>query len=217
MNRFGSNSFDNENDQFAQNQQVGRQLGENSPRAWNEQNRPHGSHPNYRPDAVNDIRYVNRNVNPNQNRNEWGGRGGENPNMPYYSGDDSYRHHDTNIWTERNDYKDQDYRYRSGHRNYWHEDYDQQYEGRPHRPHPRDFFTNIGQGIREGWENLTHRHHRDDIHHDDSNRRGKPHNAYENYRLANSPRRDNPQSNQWHNSGPDHRDEDFFNSRNFRP
>src|SRR5690349_14823973 len=143
MNRFGSNSYDNENDQFAQNQQIGRRLAENSPRPWNEQGRQHGNipdnrhghSPNYRPDPVNDIRYHN-NYRP---RNEFGGRGGENPNMPGHPEDAAWRHHDDRIWTERNDYKDADYRYRSGNRNYWHEDYDEQYEGRHHRPHPQNF------------------------------------------------------------------------------
>ena len=116
MNRFGSNSYDNENDQFAQNQQIGRQLAENSPRPWNDQSRHHipdnrhGNHPNYRPDPVNDIRYHNTHLYQNQNPNQYRSRAGENPRMPNYPNDDSYRHHDTSIWTERNAYKDNDYR-----------------------------------------------------------------------------------------------------------
>ncbi len=220
MNRFGSNSYDDENDQFAQNQQIGRQLHENNPRPWNERNRSQGpdnrhtQSPNYRPDAVNDYRYVNRPGNQNQGRNQYGGRGGENPYMPGHPEDNGYRHHHDRIWTERNDYKDADYRYRSGNRNYWHEDYDEQYEGRHHRPHPQNFFSNIGQGIREGWNNLVHRHHDDDRYQENRNRR--PHNAYENYRLDKSDSRVRPNSDEWHNSGPDHRDEDFFDSRNFK-
>ena len=232
MNRFGSNSYDNESDQFAQNQQIGRQLHENSPRPWNESGRPHhvgnrhGHSPNYRPDAVNDIRYHNDYTQ----RNEYGGRGGENPNMPYYPQDEAQRHHDTSIWTERNAYKDNDYRYRSGHRNYWHEDYDEKYEGRHHHPHPQNFFANIGQGLREGWNNLVHGRHDDDRYEDEYRRNKRPYNPYDSYRLNqgdnryNRPEerdnpmqsRTNPQSNEWKNSGPDHRDEDFFDSRNFK-
>lgn len=219
MNRFGSNSFDNENDQFAQNQQIGRQLADNSPRPWNNQNQHqipdnrHGSRPNYRPDPVNDIRYYNTHQSGNQYSNHPGHYGRMQSNQP----NEGYRHHDTSIWTERNDYKDEDYRYRSGNRNYWHEDYDEQYENRHHRPHPQNFFTNFGQGIREGWNNLFHRHEYDDRNrYEDRSHRNHPYNAYESYRQNPQEHRSNPGSNEWHNSGPDHRDEDFFDRRNFR-
>ena len=224
MNRFGSNSYDNENDQYAQNQQIGRRLAENSPRPWDprHQGNPtnlHSGYPNYRPDAVNDIRYHN----DNRPRNQYGGRGGENPNMPNYPQDNAYRHHDTKIWSERNDYKDNDYRYRSGHRNYWHEDYDEKYEGQHHRPHPQNFFSNIGQGLREGWNNLVHGRHDDNRYEgnrydDDHHRNKRTYNPYDSYRLDRNRNesRNNPQSDEWHNSGPDHRDEDFFDPRNFK-
>src|SRR5690606_6998024 len=128
-NRFGSNSFENENDQFAENQRIGRQLADNNPRPWNETINPdrlyksrHHAHPPYRPDQD----YVSRNRQNNYNQQNYyqeprfyAGAHGD-----YPVNDPGWRHHDDDIWTERNAYKDSDFRYRSGHRNYWHEDYD---------------------------------------------------------------------------------------------
>jgi hypothetical protein len=170
MNRFGSNSFEHENDQFAQNQRFGRLLGENNPRPWNEGNNPyrrpenlHYNHPHYRPDAPHD--------HYQQGRRRYNGERPQMPGAPY---DDPARHHDDRYWTERNNYKDHDYRYRSGHRGYWHEDYDENYEGRHHPPHPDNFFVHIGQGIRDGWNNLFHRHPEEPRNEDRSDRGRRP-------------------------------------------
>jgi hypothetical protein len=246
MNRFGSNSFENENDQFAENQRIGRQLAENNPRPWNEtfdpertyQSRHHG-HPPYRPDyPVN--RYPQAYNRP-----------GNYPEGQFYAGahhdypasDPDWRHHDDQIWTERNAYKDSDYRYRSGHRNYWHEDYDDKYEEShpPHRRHPEGILGHIGEGIREGWNNLVHprqgnqtremndrnRYSGNDVRHWPNsgnypvNERSQRSIRQEERREDEMRRRQQERESRrhdsdWHNAGPNHHDEDFFDPRNFR-
>ncbi|MBK0404784.1 hypothetical protein I5M27_17465 [Adhaeribacter sp. BT258] len=253
MNRFGSNSFENENDQFAENQRIGRQLAENNPRPWTEtfdpertyQSRHHG-HPPYRPDYPNRSNaYAGQSVNRNAYGNE----------RPFYAGahqdypanDPAWRHHDDRIWTERNDYKDSDYRYRSGHRNYWHEDYDDKYEAnRPfHHRHPEGIIGHVSEGIREGWNNLVHRHDRNQPDRDRDRDNRERQSGYEtrhwpnaeNYpgaeqrsqrvireeerredemRRRQKERESHRHDDRWHNAGPNHHDEDFFDSRNFR-
>ncbi|MFC5270453.1 hypothetical protein [Adhaeribacter terreus] len=246
MNRFGSNSFENENDQFADNQRIGRQLAENNPRPWNETYDPertyqgrHHSHPGYRSDYPSrSDQYYNRSAYGNEPSFYAGSH------QDYPANDPAWRHHDDRIWSERNDYKDSDYRYRSGHRNFWHEDYDDKYEANrhPHRRHPESFIEHLGEGIREGWNNLVHpRHERERY---EAHRRERMHrnelrhwpNA-ENYPSAEDRsqraireeerREDEMRRRQieqesrrhgagWHNAGPNHHDEDFFDSRNFR-
>ena len=250
MNRFGSNSFENENDQFAENQRIGRQLAENNPRPWNETYDPdrtyqsrHHSHPNYMPDHPVGSRrgYQSRNTNWNDQPSFYAGSHHE-----YPANDPAWRHHDDQIWTERNAYKDSDYRYRSGHRNYWHEDYDDKYETDypRHSRHPESFFGHVGEGIREGWNNLTHRQHtpergsRYEERSPESNYRNEPRHwpNTSNYpgdvrrqknvrseerwederRRQDYKQRSRQQDPDWHNAGPDHHDEDFFDPRNFR-
>lgn len=160
MNRFGSNSFENENEQYPDNIRIGKQLADNNPRPWNESphhsshDMRHGHRPNYRPDTPNNYDYEAR-------RQETSSFRQNNSENPYYRHDTGAQHHDTGIWTERNAYKDSDYRYRSGHRGYWHEDYDEKYEGRQHNRHPEGFFQHMGEGIREGWNNLFNRNQPD--------------------------------------------------------
>jgi hypothetical protein len=224
MNRFGSNSYENENDMYPQNIRIGKQLAENNPQPWNEAPNPaahdyrHYNHPNYRPDHPVDYHRENQ-----QRQSRYGS--GENPVMPYYPADESIRHHDnTNLWTERNAYKDHDYRYRSGHRGYWHEDYDEKYEGMHHRRHPDSFFAHIGEGIREGWNNLMHRNPQQEEmerrrHEEERHEQRNRHWPFSEKSERDSRNQHMERKNlgaEWHNSGPEHRDEDFFNRDNFR-
>ena len=239
MNNFGSNNYRNDDDNMAENHRIGRRLAHENPHSANGEPNPegytsyrhHGS-PNYRHDFPQDFQnrqnqpYNQQNQPYNQqqysgyNSNRQFGGNQNHYNQPYNEG---ARHHDTGIWTERNDYKDDDYRYRSGNRNYWHEEYDQQYENRPQQhQHPDNFFTHIGQGIRHGWNNMFHRNNdenQNDRYNQENNNQHRnnwqQNPAYRNYNDNRQSGNRNPQSSEWHNSGPDHRDERFFDSRDF--
>ncbi|KAA9345877.1 hypothetical protein [Adhaeribacter soli] len=218
MNRFGSNSFESENEQYPENIRIGMQLADNNPRRWNEtpnyhsNEQRHGHTPNYRPDTPRDYRYENRNRETNQFR-------GDNPVNPYNRFDTGNRHHDTSIWTERNAYKDSDYRYRSGNRGYWHEDYDEMYEGKHHDQHPGGILQHIGEGIREGWNNMFNRDQRnqgeelrrqDARYYENQNQQRRwPSSHWDEDRHRRHEQERKNLGAEWHNSGPDHRDEDF--------
>ncbi|HSI91201.1 MAG TPA: hypothetical protein VK927_08790, partial [Adhaeribacter sp.] len=130
---------------------------------------------------------------------------------------------DDKIWTERNFFKDTDYRYRSGHRDQWHRDYDREYDpnyrGDRRQPHDESFLNRIGDGIREGWNNLIHsdREREENQYYDRDRGYTRPQDRMQdrrdNRRFGPEEERERGytrRESEWKNSGPDHRDEDYI-------
>lgn len=196
MNRFGNTNYEHPEDRFSDHQRYRLQLGDNAERPWEN---PYDPERNYR-----SFRHAQAYYNPYRtgyvenagNRHFYAGAHND-----YPANDPAWRHHDDRYWTERNDYKDSDFRYRSGHRGYWHDDYDEQYENRPKQYHHQEsFWDHVGEGIRDGWNNMFHR---------------RPHDVREEERREDHQRRRDHEQKFWRedpdyrNAGPDHRDEDF--------
>lgn len=85
------------------------------------------------------------------------------------------QHHHDFPWNERNRYKNDDYRYRSGHRNTWQQDYEEDDLARQrgdYRGREEGFFDRMGNSISQAWRNMT----RDE---------DEPSSGYDNYRNRN--------------------------------
>jgi hypothetical protein len=72
------------------------------------------------------------------------------------------QHHHDQTWNERNRYKDDDYRYRSGHRDTWrqfndadHEEDDLARQRGDYHGREEGFFDRIGNSISHAWRNMT--------------------------------------------------------------
>lgn len=155
--------------------QYGRASQDWQERGRDFQNRQQGHHqdPGHygsRPDSA----YRNPDINFGDNPSRSGNRFQER-NMPYqqqgtssqspYSRDYTRpeQHYDTRFWTERNRYKDDDYRYRSGNRDTWQSAGDLDYEEEDRARQRGDFraqeeglFDRMGNRISQAWHQLTH-------------------------------------------------------------
>jgi hypothetical protein len=94
-------------------------------------------------------------------------REGTSSRSPYPDYTRPEQHHDDRFWPEKNRYKDDDYRYRSGNRptnrSSWHRsddlDYDEDDRARQrgdYRSREEGFFDRIGNSISNAWHNMTH-------------------------------------------------------------
>lgn len=160
MNYQSADNFLNRNNHHDDNQQRGRELWHESPQNWygnnnpnsQYQNRHHGS-PNYRPDDA-----YRQNQHPYQQEQPAGNYGKRTQVMPGAPYDAAWRHHDNHTWSERNDFKDDDYRYRSGHRDTWHRDYDRMdnHDNEGYRRHEPGFFEAAGNKMSQFWNDMVH-------------------------------------------------------------
>lgn len=98
-----------------------------------------------------------------RNRNAPYQREGTSSQSPY-AGDYTRpeQHYDTRFWTERNRYKDDDYRYRSGNRDTWQNagdlDYEEEARARQwgdFRSQEEGFFDRMGNKISQPWHNIS--------------------------------------------------------------
>jgi hypothetical protein len=149
-----------------QEQYPGGQQHQNRQQGYN----PDQAHYGSRPDSA----YRNPNINFGDNpyrqdndhrydrpafRNE-GGTTGRSPYPEDFTRPE--QHHDNRMWTERNRYKDEDYRYRSGHRDTWERpanlDYNEDDRARQrgdYRGQQEGFFDRIGNTISHAWHHMT--------------------------------------------------------------
>lgn len=98
-----------------------------------------------------------------QERHPYQSRSGTSSRSPYP--EDFTRpeqHHHDRAWTERNRYKDDDYRFRSGHRDTWRQFGDLDYEEDDlarqrgdYRGREEGFFDRMGNRISQAWRNMT--------------------------------------------------------------
>lgn len=172
-----------------ENQRIGRDIyRERGDRPFNEQYRSgqsyHNQNEGYRPDQTHygsrpDSSYRNQNnINYGDNRNRnfpdngpWSNANPQrsyrndlnNPPREYRDYTRPEQHHDHRDYTERNAYKDTDYRYRSGNRGNWeapgseYVNNQNQYRNTP-RNEDEGFFDRMGNSIRETWNNITNSH-----------------------------------------------------------
>ncbi len=176
-----------------ENQRIGRNIyQERGNRPANEQYRNgqsfHNQNEGFRPDQRHygsrpDSAYRNQqniNYGDNQNRNypdngSWNNRNQQgqyrhdlsNPPREYHDHTRPEQHHDHRDYMERNRYKDDDYRYRSGNRGTWEapgsefiNQNNNQNQYRNNSRHDNEgFFDRMGNSIRNTWNNVTNSHH----------------------------------------------------------
>lgn len=165
----GSDQYRSGQDNYRRSSQDWRERGQDLP---NQQQGYYRNQEHYgsRPDSA----YRNPDINFGDNAYHSGNRFRDR-SMPYqregtssqspYAGDFTRpeQHYDTRFWTERNRYKDDDYRYRSGNRDTWQNagalDYEEEDRARQRgdfRGHEKDIFDRMGNRISQAWHNLVH-------------------------------------------------------------
>ncbi|MGV3503357.1 MAG: hypothetical protein ACO1O1_06590 [Adhaeribacter sp.] len=167
--RSGQDQYRSSQEQYRHSSRDWQERGpafQNRQQGYNQDPGHYGSRPDsaYRNPDINFGDQASRSGNRFSDRNRSYQGEGTSSQSPY-SGDHTRpeQHYDTRFWTERNRFKDDDYRYRSGNRDTWQSAENLDYEEEDRARHRGDFrhqeegfFDRMGNRISQAWRNMTH-------------------------------------------------------------